>query len=98
MAVLEACAARACPIITDCDVFGGLYGATVPMASLERSDWVSEWRDMVIHALTNQAWREEQNDRAEAFAQTMTWSHAAERLEAVIRERLGTDVVVQRRA
>lgn len=84
---LEACAARACPITTNADAFGGLYGSVLPL--VERAgDWVPVWRDHVIRALTDEKWREEVNDRAERLAQEKTWTATASKLMQEIQKRL----------
>ncbi len=82
--ILEACAARACPVITDCDALGKLYGghcAVFPRDQLDR------WRDGVIEALSNEPFRDSWNDSARTFAETLTWRKHAERLVAAIEAR-----------
>lgn len=92
--VLEACAARACPVITDCDAFGTLYGGVVPMASRELTPgsdwtgWVSDWSTTVIEALEDSHFRSKVNEAAHAFAQQHTWRHTAQRLASAIEERI----------
>lgn len=82
---LEACAARACPVITDCDALGAIYAdaaAVVPVSHWE------EWRDTVVRALTDSAFRDTQNERAHAFALRHTWRNTAEQLMARVKERM----------
>lgn len=83
--LLESCAARACPISTDCDAFPSVYGGTVPL--VKRGQW-SEWSDLVIRALTDKQFRDETNERCAAFAAKNTWRGHAERLEREILSRL----------
>jgi glycosyltransferase involved in cell wall biosynthesis len=86
VAVLESCAARACPITTDADAFKGLYGPALPLTP-RVGDWVPAWRDNVIRALADESFREETNDRAETFARQLTWKSTAEKLMAEIENR-----------
>ena len=88
---LEACAARACPVITDADALGSLYGEAVP--AVRRANWMGitwqeAWRRNVIECLTDPVKRKNINDRAEALARTMTWKATAEKLLAAAKERL----------
>src|SRR5688500_7620896 len=81
---LEACAARACPVIWDTDALGDIYrdaAVVTPRGDTER------WRKTVIELLTNQRLRDDVNDRAEAFAETMTWTNSAEKLLDAIQSR-----------
>jgi glycosyltransferase involved in cell wall biosynthesis len=82
---LEACAARACPVITDCDALGGIYAEAAAVMSV--GDW-DGWRSKVILALTDKAFRDTQNERAHAFARRHTWQSTAQQLMARIEERL----------
>lgn len=82
--ILEACAARACPVITDCDALGELYGGWT--ASVKRNGcWPVRWRDTVIEKLTDESIRDYHNDQAEFFAKERTWKHTAARLDQDIR-------------
>ncbi len=85
---LEACAAKACPITTDCDAFGDVYGETLPLTKIE-GDWVPKWRDTVIKALTDAEFRDGVNEKARAFASELTWKRTAEMLVAEIERRKG---------
>ena len=76
---LEACAARACPITTDCDAFGDVYGETLPLTKIE-GDWVPKWRDTVIKALTDAAFRDGVNEKARKLGERLTWRRTAEEL------------------
>ena len=85
--ILEACAARACPITTDCDALGSVYGETLPLVKRE-GDWVPTWRDNVIGALTDAEWRNEVNEKARELGEKLTWRKTAEGLlEAIERVR-----------
>ena len=85
---LEACAARACPIISDCDALGEVYGDAARVTKITADgSWVQRWRNDVIRALTDEAWRNETNGRAEALARTLTWKRMVERLLTEIETR-----------
>jgi len=83
--VLEACAARACPVIWDTDALGSIYGdagVVVPRGN------VNQFREEVIAALEDERYRANINERAHRFAQAHTWKVTAEKLMAAIEERL----------
>ncbi len=82
--ILEACAARACPVITDCDALGGIYSEACRVVP---RDNMGRWRDAVIGALQWEETRDMWNDRARAFAEQHTWTIHAERLVAAIESR-----------
>jgi glycosyltransferase involved in cell wall biosynthesis len=83
---LEACCARACPVITDCDALGAVYrDAAVVMP---RGDW-SSWRDNVIRSLTDAEFRESVNSRARAFAETHTWKLTTQKVLTAIENHQG---------
>lgn len=84
-AVLEGMAARACPVITNADAFGALYGGSALMVERERPDWVRRWRELVIQALRDARFREEANDRGYEFAKQRTWRRVADELEGVLK-------------
>ncbi len=84
---LEACAARACPITTNGDAFGGIYASALPLVE-KAGNWQALWRNHVIRALNDAAWRDKVNDKAEALARSMTWKNTAERLLHEIQSRL----------
>jgi glycosyltransferase involved in cell wall biosynthesis len=86
--VLEACAARACPVITDCDALGSIYGGA-RYVKRSTEDWQRYWREGVIECLRFEKERKAVNKWAEAFAKEHTWRHTAERLMEAIRERMG---------
>lgn len=75
--LLEACAARACPVVLETDAFPQVYGGAVPMVARE---CVTEWGELVIRALKDAEWRREVNERVGAFAAERTWKHTAERM------------------
>jgi hypothetical protein len=88
--LLEGCAARACPITTDCDALGGVYGDALPLVRRNDRDpreWVPEWRKAVIGALTDAGYRERVNDKARAFAEKRTWRKTAEGILEEIEKR-----------
>jgi len=81
---LEACAAEACPIITDCDAFADVYRSLDPVPV---GNW-QDWRDRVILALTDAEFRREMNGRAKNLAEGLTWKRHAKQLETDILARL----------
>ncbi len=90
--ILEACAARACPVITDCDALGGIYMGHCPVfLRADLSAWhLSAWRDGVIEALKNDVYRAAWNDKARAFAETLTWKKHAAALASAVSAKLST--------
>lgn len=83
--VLEACAARACPVITDCDALGSIYADAAIVC--DRND-IPTWRDSVIWHLTNDASRSDRNFIARRFAERHTWTSHAIKLAAELEKRL----------
>jgi glycosyltransferase involved in cell wall biosynthesis len=81
---LEACAAEACPIITDCDAFADVYRSLDPVPV---GNW-QDWRDRVILALTDAEFRREMNGRAKNLAEGLTWKRHVKQLETDILARL----------
>ena len=81
---LEACAAEACPILSDCDALADVYASLAPVRV---GEW-DTWRERVILALTDEAFRTEHNAKARALAERLTWEAHAKRLDEVIRGKL----------
>lgn len=86
----EGCIAKACPVITDCDAFGEVYGGVLPMVHLDRSSlaWRAKWRDLVIRALMDPDFRDEVNTRAYAWAVGKTWGNTARLVADAIESRM----------
>jgi glycosyltransferase involved in cell wall biosynthesis len=82
--VLEGCANGACPVISDCDALGEVYAELDPVPV---GQW-GKWRDDVVRALTDEAFRSQRNEKAAAIAARHTWRAHAERLDEVIRGRI----------
>jgi glycosyltransferase involved in cell wall biosynthesis len=80
-ATLEACAAEACPIITNCDALGDVYRAIQPVP-------LEKWTDKVIACLNDSDAREAINRQARKLAEELTWANHAKRLEQAILQRL----------
>ncbi len=88
--VLEACAAQACPVITDCDALGNIYrqwsvhygDACVVVAKEDAlgASWQERWRDNVIDVLLNRERREAMNRSAVQFAKGRTWKRTADHI------------------
>lgn len=88
--LLEGCAARACPVTTDCDALGGVYGEALTLTERNGRDpkeWVPAWRQRVIAALIHADHRDHINDKARAFAEKLTWRRVAETYVAEIQKR-----------
>lgn len=81
---LEACAAEACPIISDCDAFADVYSSLDPTPV---GHW-TEWRERVIRALTDAPFRDDMNKRARALAERLTWKRHVKQLNDEILSRL----------
>lgn len=92
--LLEGCAARACPVTLETDCFPQVYGGVVPM--VPRED-IAGWRDLVVRALTDKAWRDEVNARVSAFATERTWRHTARKMSDAITTALAGKIEIQLR-
>lgn len=82
---LECCAARACPVVTDCDAMGEIYADLHPVPI--EPGWQKAWTARVIEALTVPAVRDEQNERAYKLAAKLTWKNYAFKLMKEIESR-----------
>jgi glycosyltransferase involved in cell wall biosynthesis len=82
---LECCAARACPVVSDCDAMGEIYYALGPVP--REPGWVKAWTERVIEALKVESVRDEQNERAYKLASKLTWKNYAEKLMKEIETR-----------
>ena len=83
--VLEACAARACPVISDCDALGSVYADLDPVP--RGPGWVKAWTARVIEALLSETVRDEQNERAYRLASKLTWKIYVEKVLKEIESR-----------
>lgn len=90
--VMESAAARSCPIITNVDAFPEIYGGTLPMVDLPLSKNAPKFRELVIRALTDAAFRDDVNGKARALAERFTWRKATERMCQVLEEHLARKV------
>jgi len=84
----EACAARSCPIITNVDAFPEIYGGTLPMVEMPLTKNAPIFRDLVIRALTDSAFRDDVNAKARALAERNTWALAAAKMCEVLETHL----------
>lgn len=82
--LMEACAARSCPVATDCDAFPDIYGGTLPLVPLPLSKNGEQFAGTVVAALTDLEFRSGVNARARALAEKNTWAEAARRMAAVL--------------
>lgn len=87
--ILEGCAARACPVITDCDALGGIYMEACVVEDMDAPGWQATWRDSIIRVLRDASRRGRINEKARAFAERHTWRLHAERLIAAIQKAQG---------
>lgn len=84
--ILEACAARACPVVFDTDAIGDVYRDA---ALVRKRGDIEGWRNEVIGVLKNDdGIRDMVNDRARRFAEKRTWRIHAQRLMADIERRI----------
>ncbi len=79
--ILEACAARSCPVVLETDALPDVYGGTVPMVGRLA---VNEWADEVIRVLTDPERRAAVNERCGALASKLTWAATAQNMIAEI--------------
>jgi len=84
---LEACAARACPVLWDCDAIGQVYGESCDVQ--DRGD-LKAWRVGVVRALRDSVWRSGLNESGRALAEELTWKNHVKKLVAVLTSRLPT--------
>ncbi len=82
--LLEACAARACPVTTSVDALPEVYGGTVPMIELPVRDHIGEFSDLVVRALTDADYRDKVNGRVESFARSYSWESVTASLDDMI--------------
>jgi glycosyltransferase involved in cell wall biosynthesis len=85
IALMESCAARACPITTNVDALPSIYGGIVPMVDLPVREHIGEFSDLVIRALTDRDYRDGINDRAEALGKSHSWDSVADTVEELVR-------------
>lgn len=84
VAVLEAMASGAVPVICASDAFGELWGDTVPSVPPPYSSHKSEYADLVVRALTDEAFRMGVVASCVARASEFSW----DRLSALLEETL----------
>jgi len=83
--ILEACAARACPVLWDCDAIGGIYCKNCIVHKRGDIKW---WRKAVIACLQDKEIRDAWNKKARALAEELTWAEHVRRLVCELRYRL----------
>jgi glycosyltransferase involved in cell wall biosynthesis len=91
--VLEACAARACPVITDCDALGSIYRDVARVVARGRwpgITWQEAWRTNVIDCLQDSERRSRINARAYEFAKELTWTKTASSILELAQARLSS--------
>lgn len=84
---IEACAARACPVLWDTDAIGSVYGAHTSMHT--RGD-LDGWRYAVIDCLKSEPIRAHWNELARQLAEKLTWKNHVLRLESCLTSRLAS--------
>jgi glycosyltransferase involved in cell wall biosynthesis len=83
--ILESCAARACPVVWDCDAIGDVYlGSAHVVARHDKH----AFREGVIRALTDEKFRNATNGTARALAEKLTWRYHCERLMKEVEGRI----------
>lgn len=88
IATLEGCAAEACPVISDVDALGQIYGGVVPMVKSPVRKNIQDYTNLVIKALTDENFRNETNRNCYQFAKDRTWTIVTQQLEEVIEANL----------
>lgn len=86
---LEGCATGCIPVLSSADALGDIFGRHVPMVRSPVHDRLGEFTDLVVLALTDGAFRTEWAARGRELASSMTWSHSADAVEAVVAEHAG---------
>ncbi len=86
IATLEACAAGACPVISDVDALGGIYAGVVPMVQSPVSQHLEQVSALVIQALTDSLYRDRINAQCAEFAGRHTWTQVTKQLIKLIEE------------
>lgn len=79
--ILEACAARACPVIFDTDALGEIYWESCIVC--DRGN-LAYWRDSVIASLVSKTQRDETNARARSLAEKLTWVRHVDRVLEIV--------------
>lgn len=79
--ILEACAARACPVIFDTDALGEIY---INSARVVPRGAIDNWRNAVINCLQEDDTRALFNARARALAEKLTWSAHVDRVLEIV--------------
>lgn len=75
--ILEACAARACPVIFGTDALGEIYGEIVRVVP---RGLIDNWREAVIDCLRNTSTRDLYNSRCIWLANKLTWREHINRM------------------
>lgn len=81
---MEACAHKACPIITSQDALGQIYKDVVPMVEAPIKNNIERYTQLVIQALKDSDWRNEVNERCRAFALEHSWQKIVDKIESII--------------
>lgn len=86
--VLEACAAGAVPVITDCDALGTIYGGQGCLVS-PVGNW-GGWRLNVIACLEDPIAAQRIGEKARRFARKHTWKTTSQRIVQIAQNRLSS--------
>lgn len=88
VSTLEACAAGTCPIISDINSLGEIYknGAWILPSPIK--DYLNNYIDITIDALTNKTLREEKAHTAQEFAKKYDYKILASKLSDILTEKL----------
>jgi glycosyltransferase involved in cell wall biosynthesis len=88
VSLMEACAARTCPISTAVDALNDIYGKHIPLIPKPVRDNVGMFSDMVIRALSDSTYRNKINIRASELAHQYTWKASADALNMILQENI----------
>lgn len=84
--LLEGCASGTLPITTSVDALGEIYGGSVPMVEAPMKDHISEYKDLILKALTDQNFRNEWLEKSTKLSNKYLWPDIANKVERIIQE------------
>lgn len=87
VAIMDACAAGAVPIISDVDALGGIYSGAAHVVPGRPQSRDQRWIEAIVHGLVDPGWRIEARLRAFGLAQLHDRSFIAAQTEALLLER-----------
>jgi glycosyltransferase involved in cell wall biosynthesis len=84
VAVLEAMACGAVPVISTADAFGELWGGAAPCVPAPYSSHKAEYADLVVRSMTDKAWREDRVAAGLARSSEFAWDGLSAVLEQTL--------------